>query len=179
MPLSELILPLLIFLARVTDVSMGVVRTILIMRNRRVAAATLGFFEAIVWVLAVGKVATSLDQPALLLAYALGFAGGNFLGLTIERRLALGNQAVRVFTAQGREIVRRLQAMGVHAARFPGEGRAGPVDLLLVNTPRRRAQQIVDLVREADPEAFYFIDDIGETSEPPTPSGWLAWAKKK
>jgi len=82
----------LIILARITDVTLDTIRTVAIVQGRRVFAAVLGFFEAVICVCAVAKVLLNMDHPIYAVAYGLGFALGTFLGITIEQRLAFGQQ---------------------------------------------------------------------------------------
>ena len=85
----------LIFLARVADVSLGTFRTIVVFRGRKFLASFIGFFEIIIWLVAAGQVLTNLDQWYLALAYASGFAVGNYVGISIENRFAIGNELIR------------------------------------------------------------------------------------
>ena len=173
---------LLIIIARVTDVSLGTLRMVFVVKNRRTEAVLTGFFEAFIWVYAVGTVASNLDEPVLILAYAIGYALGNFVGLTIERKLALGDQVLRVFTRNSEEILKQLRDQEYRITTFKGEGRDSPIDMLLVKSSRRKVRKAVALVRELDKSAFFFIDDIGESSERAepfmSPLGWRGRVKK-
>ncbi len=97
------LLPLLIFFARVTDVSIGTMRILFVVRGNRLVAALLGFCEVFLWIVIIGQI---MSQPTGLLhyvAYAAGFAAGNYVGIFIESRIALGLQTLRVITAQPTE----------------------------------------------------------------------------
>ena len=48
------LLPLFIFLARVLDVSLGTIRVIFISKGFKYLAPIVGFFEIMVWLLAIG-----------------------------------------------------------------------------------------------------------------------------
>src|SRR5215468_6306974 len=91
----------LIVLARITDVTLDTIRTVSVVQGRRVFAAVLGFFEAVVYICAVAKVLLNMDHPVYALAYGLGFASGTFLGITIEQRLAFGEQLASFVTRKG------------------------------------------------------------------------------
>ena len=180
---NPILLGVFIVLARIADVSLGTLRTVCVVKNKRNAAVLLGFFECLIWVFAVSKVATNLDQPFLAVCYALGFALGNYVGLVLERRLALGDQVLRVFTRKTDIMLPKLREQGLKVTKFTGEGKGSTVDMLLIKMKRKVTPKIVQAVRDVDDEAFYFIDDIGETSEPQAPyfvlTGWRVWAKKK
>lgn len=154
----------LIFCARVADVSMGTIRTIYVIRGQRSAAWWIGFFEVLIWVVAVSRVINDLDRPVYAVAYALGFATGNFVGVTIEQRLAMGNRVVRVFSRQGDAIASAIREAGYGATVFDGRGKDGPVELVYIEVPRREVKRVAAMVRQVDPSCFYVIDDIREAS---------------
>ncbi|MFA5577792.1 MAG: DUF5698 domain-containing protein, partial [Tissierellaceae bacterium] len=87
---------LFIFFARVTDVSLATVRMLMVVQGRKLQAALIGFFEVGIYITALGKVVNSLNNPMNLLSYALGFACGNYLGIIIENKIALGNLAAQI-----------------------------------------------------------------------------------
>ena len=92
------VLPLLIFLARICDVTIGTVRILLLARGRKKAVPLLGFIEVMIWLLAVRQVLLGMDNIVTYIAFAGGFAMGNFIGMRIEERLAVGLEVIRVIT---------------------------------------------------------------------------------
>ncbi len=159
-----------IVLARIVDVSMATIRTLMIVQGRRTIALTLGFFEILIWIGVVSGVIThASEQPLYAVAYALGFALGNYVGMTIERKLALGNQVVRIITRQGPELAQALREAGMRVTQFDGYGRDGPVQELFVEVLRRQAPGVVEKARALDSRCYYTIDDIRQTSTPVTP----------
>lgn len=181
--MEMLIKCVLIFLARVCDVSLGTIRTVSVVNGRRHLAVALGFFEVLIWVFAVSAVVSdALRQPVFAIAYACGFAAGNWVGVTIERHLAFGNQVVRVFTRKAAEMAVMLREAGYRVTEFGGTGRDGPVSLLLVETKRRVMPDLTKRARVIDPGCYYIVDDIRTTSAPVgsyPPTGWRAVTKKK
>lgn len=157
---------LLMVTAKICDVSLAVMKTVCIVRGKKGMAFVLGFMEALIWVFAVSNVTKNLDKPYLMIAYALGFAIGNYTGITIEGKLALGEQVIRAFTRKSTEVLRVLRAQGKRVTRFAGEGLDGPVDLLLAQVPRKEVPAVLRAIREIDSDAFYFVDDISSTSNP-------------
>ena len=151
---------LLIAFARVTDITLDTIRTVAIVQGRRAFAALLGFFEAMVYILAVAKVLQNIGHPAYVVAYAAGFAAGTYLGITIEQRLALGEQLVSVFTRKGNELAASLRAMGYRVTEFEGRGRDGDVAALYIEVPRRRAMKLIGDARELDADCFYLVHDV-------------------
>lgn len=161
---------LLVFLARIGDVSLGTLRVVMVTQGRRGRAATLGFFEVLIWVFAVSSVLANLRNPAFAVAYALGFATGNYVGLTVERWVAFGRQVVRVFSRRGDEIAEQLRASGYRVTLFEGRGRDGPVHSLYTETERRSVPTLLGQARRIDPACYYVVDDIRLASsidEPP------------
>lgn len=174
---------LAIFVARIGDVSIGTVRTIMIVQGRRLLAWGLGFFEVLIWLFAVAKVFGSLGQPVYAISYALGFASGNYVGLMVESWLSFGVQAIRIFTRRGTELAAALRADGNGVTEFEGRGRDGVVYELFVSSRRRRIPAVVRRARSIDPECFYVVQDLRlvstATGEVPEASGWRAVLKRK
>jgi uncharacterized protein YebE (UPF0316 family) len=157
----SLLMPLAIFLARVTDVSIGTVRTILVLRGRKYWAVGLGFIESMIWISAASFVLSSLDQWTHILAYCAGFATGNFIGITIESRLAIGFQAVHCVSRHGQAPVSNvLSAAGWHVTTYQAELDRQPAEHCVVVTPRRQASQVMALARNADPGAIISIEEV-------------------
>jgi uncharacterized protein YebE (UPF0316 family) len=180
---SVLLTCLLIVAARIMDVSLGTIRTINVVQGRRALALVLGFFEVLIWLLVVSRVISQIQVPAYAIAYALGFALGNFVGMTIESRLALGRQVVRIFSRQGTEMAAAMREAGLRVTQFEGWGRDGPVQELFIEIGRRHAANVIEQARALDPRCFYMIDDIRLVSSPHAPAGdqmrWTAIVKKK
>lgn len=181
--LAALATGLLIYCARICDVSLGTIRTLMVVHGRRRLAFVLGFFEVLIWVTAAAKVLHNLDQPFFAVMYALGAASGNFVGMTIERRVALGDQIVRVFTRQGRDVAAHLRRSGFGVFEMDGRGDLGALALLFVEVRRRNAMRAIALAREADPGCQYILDDVRLTSTVQShlhePTGWRAILKRK
>jgi uncharacterized protein YebE (UPF0316 family) len=157
----ELILSyLLIFFARVTDVSLSTVRILMIMRGRSLVAATIGFFEVSIYILALGQVIGNLDNPLRVVAYALGFATGNLIGSRLEERLALGVATAQVISLdKSDEIAEILREQGFGVTVLEGCGRHGTHQILHILLKRKDLPCFMDTVREADNQAFVSVMD--------------------
>src|SRR5690349_7331816 len=107
----------LIVVARITDMTLDTIRTASIVQGRRLFSAILGFFQAVIYILAVAKVLLNMDHPIYALAYGLGFALGTYLGITIEQRLAFGQQVASLFSTKGSELAKALVAAGYRVAK--------------------------------------------------------------
>lgn len=155
---------LFIILARIGDVSLGTIRTVFILRGRRMLAVMLGFFEVLIWVTVVSKVIANLEHPIYAVSYALGFASGNYVGMVIEHWLAIGHQALRVFSRRSIEVADQLRAAGYTVTEFAGHGRDGPIVLLYTQSPRRDIDSAIAIAERVDPDCFYVIDDVRSAS---------------
>lgn len=167
--------PLVIFCLRVTDVSMATMRVLLIVRNAKLVVPLIGFFEVLLWVFAVGAVVQNLSSPLHLIAYAGGFATGNFVGLALEERMALGLATIHtVVKSGGAELAEALREAGFGVTETYGMGRTGPVDVLFSVLPRRRIGAAVQMIDASAPEAFIVVDEPRAIRR-----GWLFPARKK
>jgi uncharacterized protein YebE (UPF0316 family) len=160
------ILPLLIFCARICDVSIGTMRIIFVSKGKRNIAPLLGFFEVLIWIIVVSRVMQNLDNYLTYIAYAAGFATGNFVGMLIEERLAVGVQLIRVITNQrGPEMVKLLNEGGFGATMVDGKGARENVALIYTIVPRNDLRMVLDIISMCNPTAFYSIEDVKATSE--------------
>lgn len=160
MSLEVLGMAALIFAARVTDVSLGTLRTAFIVRGRRALAFAFGFVEVLVWVVVVAQVITNLGHPLYLFAFALGFASGTVVGISIEGWFAVGEQVVRIFSARGETLAAEMRERGYAVTAFAGTGRDGAVHLLFIQVPRRQTDAVIAAARKLDPACFYTVDDV-------------------
>ncbi len=157
-------IPVLIFFARICDVSIGTVRTILMISGRPWISAGLGFVEVIIWVLAVGGTITYLSNPFALLGYATGFATGVLVGVLLESRLALGHRIVRAISIDPKkDLSGLLRSKGFIVTRVDGHGRNGPVEIAFMVIKRRQLHVLTAAIAEADPSAFV---TIGQADRP-------------
>jgi len=176
---------LLIVLSRVADVSIGIVRTILVVRGYRWQASALGFLEVVIWVVAVSGVLADITAPKVI-AYALGFALGNYVGMIIEDRLALGTQMV-TFISKNRmnSVAFSLRLNGYACTEVPAFGRDGAVAMCQVVCPRRSSPKVIRMAREVDHDIFAVINDVrGAAAAQHTrgffrQSRWSGWVMKK
>jgi uncharacterized protein YebE (UPF0316 family) len=160
------ILPLLIFLARFTDVSLGTLRIMFIARGKKKIAPLLGFFEVLIWLVAISQIMKNLNNVACYIAWAGGFATGNYVGILIEERIAIGLQVVRIITPKpAQALIATLREKGFGVTSLDAHGALGDVNLLFTIIRRRDLKEISTLILEFDPTAFYSVEDIRSASE--------------
>jgi len=160
------LLPLGIFLAEMCVVTLGTLRIIFIARGNKVLAPLLGFFEVLIWLFAISAVMQNLDSAVCFIAFALGFTLGNFLGILIEKKLALGMAIVRIITNRpAQALIDRLRAAQFGVTSLDGHGSTGPVQIVMTVVKRRRLDDVFDLIETHHPNAFYAVDELQSASD--------------
>ena len=155
------VLPLLIFIARILDVSVGTLRIIFVSKGMKYLASLLGFFESLVWILAISQVMQNLNSWVTYIAFALGFSAGNFVGIFLEERIAMGNLIIRIITRRdATELVRFLRESGYGVTSVDAEGESGRVKLIFTICKRRNLEKIIGIIKSFNPRAFYTIEDV-------------------
>ena len=177
-------LPLLIFVARIIDVSLGTLRIIFISRGQRYLAPILGFAEVFIWIVIVSQITKRADNVIAYLGYAAGFAAGNYIGMWIERQLAMGTMVVRTILQHGGEqAARLLHDAGYGVTTVSGQGFSGPVTLLYTVVQRKDLGEAIELIHRANPKAFLTVEEARSVQEgifPHNPRGrQIALAQRK
>ena len=201
--LALISIPILVFLARILDVSIGTLRIIFVSKGFKNYAALLGFIESLVWILAITQVMQHMDNWITYIAFAVGFsvgnyvgimieeriavafgfAVGNYVGMLIEERIAIGNQIIRIITRRdAEELVQYLREEGYGVTSVDATGENGPVKLIFTVIKRRKLEKIVRIIKNFNPNAFYTVEDVRfvkETFVPPiTSSGGVSFRAK-
>jgi uncharacterized protein YebE (UPF0316 family) len=175
-----LILPFLIFLARIVDVSMDTIRLIFIARGFKKIAPIIGFFQVLVWIITITRIMANLDNWTCYIAYAAGFAAGNFTGMILEERLALGVEMIRVITQRRADnLIEALRNDGFPVTSINASGSYGDVAVLYIIVSRKHISRILELIRQYNPRAFYTVEDIRFVSKnlPYNPEDKNFWDK--
>src|SRR5207302_287248 len=128
MPELPVLLPLLVFVAELCVVTIGTIRIIFVARGFKLLAPLFGFAEVLMWLFAISQVMDNLTDPKCFLAFAGGFALGNYVGLVLNEKLAIGISAVQIVTHKdAAELVRRLSAADFGVTSLEGQGATGKV----------------------------------------------------
>lgn len=157
---------LLIFALRLIDVAMAIMRMILAVRGHRGLAATIGFFEVIIWLFAAGYALRHLDSWLHIVGYAGGFASGTYVGVWLEGRFALGVNVVRAIIphkpdrSPGFRVAHLLREHGYVVTEVLGQGQESTVDILLLVVRRKDVPQVLNLLRQGDPDVFVSVEDV-------------------
>ena len=158
------LLPVMVFFARVADVTLGTMRIIFISRGKRNLAPLLGFVQVFIWITIVSQIVSNAHNLLAYLAYAAGFATGSYLGMYIENRIAFGMQLVMAFIhghAEG--LTQSLHEAGFGVTCVDGMGANGPVKLVYTIVFRRNLQSVLDIIHKTHPKAFLSIEDLRST----------------
>lgn len=163
---AYVVLPLLIALARVCDVSIGTLRIIFVARGRKRIAPVLGFVEVFIWVVAIGQIMQNLSNWVAYFAYAGGFALGNFVGMWLEEKLAIGVLVVRVITRKdAAPLIAHLREQDLGVTVVDAVGATGPVNIIYTVIERQDLRHVIATINEFNPHAFYSVEDVRQVRE--------------
>jgi len=160
------LLPVLIFIARICDVTLGTIRIIFVSRGQKILAPLVGFVEILIWLVAIGKIMQNMGNVYCYLAYAAGFAAGNFIGIYIEEKLAMGVLLIRIITKQqATELIAGLNSEGYGATSIAAQGSTGRVSIVYSVINRGDLEHVVEIIKQFNPKAFYSIEDVRFVSQ--------------
>ncbi|MFO8029371.1 MAG: DUF2179 domain-containing protein [Cyclonatronaceae bacterium] len=163
---NYIVLPLMIFAARVVDVTLGTLRIIFVSRSMKVLAPMIGFFEALIWLFAVGQIFQSLTNIGLYFAYAAGFSAGNYIGIYLEGKIAMGLLCVRTITTEdATELIEYLKENDFGVTSISASGVSGQVRLILSIIKRKDLSRMIQIVKDKTPRAFISIEDVRSVDE--------------
>lgn len=161
-----ILLPLLIFSARILDVTIGTLRIVIIGKGIRKPAVVLAFFEVLIWLIVIHQIIINITNFLHYAAYAAGFATGTYIGMCIEERLSLGNVLVRVITAkEGSELAVFLRSHGYRVTDLDAESNEGHVRIIFLVEKRKNLDHITGVIKEFNPNAVYTVEDVRSISD--------------
>lgn len=160
-----IILPLLIFVSRLADVSLATLRHIFVSKGYKTLVPVLGFFEVLIWLIAIRQIFSNVDNIACYIAWAGGFSAGTYLGMYIEEKLALGMQIIRIITHERTdELIEAFKKYQQGVTIVDGQGAIGPVKVIFTVVRRTTKDEIIRLIHEHSPDAFYSVEDVKSSS---------------
>ncbi len=158
---TYLVIPVLIFFARICDQSIGTLRLIFVSKGYKYIAPFLGFFEVIIWVLAISQIMQHLDNVYCYIAYGAGFATGNYVGMYLEEKISLGTVILRIIPKKDTsELVNYLRLNNYGLTIVDAEGSTGPVKIIFSIVKRKDVPHIVNIINQFNPNAFYTIEEV-------------------
>jgi len=161
-----IVLPTLIFLARIVDQSLGTLRIIFVSRSMRKFAALVGFFESLIWLVAISQIILNLGNWVSFIAFAGGFSLGNYVGIWLEGKLAMGMLCLRIITHEdAAELTEVLRENRYGATTVSATGKSGKVRLILTIIKRKDLNKVQRLVKQYNPNAFVSVEDVRSVHE--------------
>lgn len=163
---STILLPVLIFFARIADVTIGTMRIIFVARGMKIVAPVLGFFEILIWLTAIGQIFANLTNYVNYIAYAAGFAAGNYIGILVEEKIAMGLAVIRIITQRdATALIGTLRSAGYGVTVMEAQGKAGPGKVIFTVVRRRNIPDVIAKVGAYSPKAFYSVEDVRYAAE--------------
>ncbi len=172
------ILPALIFASRIIDVTIGTLRIVMVSKGQKMWAPILGFFEVLIWLIAISKIFQNLDNWVCYVTYAAGFATGNYIGLILEERLAVGIVKIQIITRKkANKLIKNLIAAGYGITYHEAQGSNETVNIIYTIINRAEIKKVESIVTSTNPKAFYSVEDVksvnkGIFPEKAIPSPW-------
>ncbi|MBG0781359.1 MAG: DUF2179 domain-containing protein [Bacteroidales bacterium] len=169
------ILPLLIALARVMDVTVGTIRLIFVSRGYKYLAPILGFFEVIIWLLAIGQIMQQLDNIMCYIGYGAGFAMGNYIGIRLVEKMSIGTVVVRIIPKKDTaDLIAHLREANYGVTSVEATGKSGPVQMIFSIVKKKDLADALSIINQHNPHAFYTIEEVQQVNE-----GYFRATKKR
>lgn len=167
MNLNGPLLYIVIFIAKTIEISISTIRIMYVNKGERVKGALLGFVEIMIWLLVVSSVLNNLaEDPFKVIAYAAGFSLGNFIGVSIESKIAIGLSSIQVVVDEdeGDILANVLREHEFGVTILEGRGRDNSrKNLLFIQLKRKKIPVAIKLTKETDPHAYITINDVKST----------------
>ncbi|HAR38355.1 MAG: hypothetical protein A2W86_08765 [Bacteroidetes bacterium GWD2_45_23] len=154
-------LPLIIFVGRIFDVSLGTLRIIFVSKGAKHIAPAIGFVEVFIWIVVISQILTQANDLISYLSYAAGYATGNYVGILLENRIAYGIVLCRIYTQKsGKELVQTLNKMNIGATLTHGTGSTNEVDIIETVVGRKEMKTLERTLNSFDTNIFYVVEDV-------------------
>jgi len=159
---SWVVLPILIFCSRIMDVSFGTLRIIFVARGKKTLAPLLGFFEVLIWLVVITSIMKFADTWICYIAYAAGYATGNYVGMLLEEKLAIGILSVRIFAPDDKAelLAKTLSDKGYGVTRVRGSGKLSDTNILHCIIRRKEYDDIISIINKIDGSLFYYAEEL-------------------
>ncbi|MBN1790951.1 MAG: DUF2179 domain-containing protein [Bacteroidales bacterium] len=162
-----LILPLFIFCLRICDVTLDTLRIIFMTKGFKYLAPIIGFFEILIWIVAITRIMQNLNSWVAYVAYAAGFATGNYVGMLVDEKLAIGHELIRVITrVDASEMVNALRTSGYGVTTVKAMGMQGEVGIVFIIANRKNQKHAIEIIQKHNPNAFFTIENVHFVNRP-------------
>jgi uncharacterized protein YebE (UPF0316 family) len=165
---TYILLPLSIFCLRICDVTLDTMRIIFMTKGYKNLAPIIGFFEILIWIFAISRTMQNLHTNWLCyIAYAGGFATGNYVGMLLDEKLAIGHEIIRVITKLNMgDIAGGLRTSGYGVTTVNAKGMDGDVEILYVVVNRKNLKNAIEIIQKQNPSAFFTIENVHFVNRP-------------
>lgn len=164
--ISYILLPALIFLARVADVTVATVKLMFVVNNARKKAAFLGFFEALITIMALSRIMQDASNLLAFIMYAAGFATGTYVGMWIEEKMAYGSVLVRILSKHiPHELLSYLAENQYRYSMIDANDQSGNTQMLFTVCKRSHVKTFLATLENTAPQALYTIEGVKMVSQ--------------
>ena len=159
-----MILCLKIFMARIIDVSIGVLRTVELVKDHTFKAVILAFFEVFIWFL-IAKEALTSSEFNLLVAifYSLGYACGTLVGSYLNKILINGSLTLQVITNKfNQNNIKKIkkEGFGISFIKLDGKNKK----MLIIEVNKKRLKSLINFIKDIDNKSFIIASESKFTS---------------
>lgn len=160
---SSILVYILIFFGKILEVTLSTIRIVMINRGEKFKGALIALFEITIWLLIISSVLKTINEDIIkFLIYAFAYAAGNYLGVYIEEKLAIGLSSIQVILPLNKadcacEILRDHN-FGVTCMK--GEGAEEKRDILLIHLKRKRINEAIKLIQCNVDNAVITVNDV-------------------
>lgn len=152
----------LILFAKIIEVSLATVRTVLITKGERRIGAAIGFFEVMLWIYIASNVLSGIAQdPLKAVFYSLGFALGNYFGSIVEELIGIGLSEIVVIVKDehGEELADHLRENDFAVTTVEGAGKSNSRHMLFLFVQRKRVKEAVTLIKAKQDNAVITVSE--------------------
>ena len=153
---------LIILFARIVDVSLSTIVTVLTVKSKRVLATVLGFIDVIIWFLVVREaLTTSIKSIWIAISYALGYAIGTFIGTTLSNKLINGKVSMQVVLDEKNESkINEIRDKGFAVSQVNCTGKDNTNKLMLfIELDKKNINDLKAIINKIDENAFMVINE--------------------
>jgi len=159
----KIVLYVVIFCAKIFEVSIGTLRIVLVSKGQKLKAALIAFVECVIWILVVSTVLVDITKdPVKVVIYCAAFAIGNYIGVSLENRLAMGLSSIQVITnlEEGNELALLLRDNNFGVTVMKGYGKEKEKEVLILHLKRKRIAEAVNLIHSQLENALITVNEV-------------------
>ena len=145
-------------MARILDVSLGTIRTIIMVKGNSLKCAFIAFFEVFVWFI-VAREALNTEHISLWIAisYSAGYATGTYIGSKLSNIFIKGNTTCQVITSKAtKHNIKLLRDKGYALTILDIKDYYDGIKkkMLLIEINNTKIKELSKLIRKIDNNAF-------------------------